>query len=509
MASEQAIIRSYSKTKIVLDELAMINRSGNAESPSNTLKDTDDKKFGYFKPIIFINGYFVQNYLLNFSLDFNTILPTIRFKFFTGNPVFVNINYPKDGDIVSIYIRSNVSVYKPIRMDFNVLSVDSGLSTSSSGDMITFSILGECRIPGFYSEVCKAYKDKTSYQTLLQVSQELNLGFSTNDPNLNDKMTWICPNISYYNFIKDVTLSSYKDDRSFYATWVDAYYNLNFVNINNQLEAEDIIQTVKVVPGSAKGKANDTILTGSQLIPADLPLTITNAPQLYGYPFYTNSYTLLSEAGNKTNNMGYIQQVQFFDENAQYENSPSEKYVRYTIEATTTDNITDNMVLQRGRASEKEYLKEVKKRWMGILFSGPNGQVHPNYLQARVQNPLNLSDVTKFTLQVETGSYFGGFYRGQAIPVNIYIKERGNRMENSGSSPNQQAQQDKNIVKDQFLSGQYVLMGYSIAWDQIKGFHQILNLCKREWILNSSGSMPKAYPVNFSSNPGGEKPKSR
>jgi hypothetical protein len=382
-------------------------------------------------------------------------------------------------------------------MDFTVLSVDSDRSTDSEGTAIIFSILGECRIPGFYTDVCKAFRDKTSAQTLLDVSQDLDLGFASNDFNTNDKMTWISPYISYYNFIKDVTISSYKDDQSFYATWVDAYYNLNFVNINNQLTANDIVQNVLIIPGSAAGKADDALFPGIELKPAEVPMLISNAPQFIGYPFYVSNFTMLSEAGNTTNKMGYIQDIQFYNDNTGYKVKPSEKVVSYTIQATTTDDIRENMVLQRGRASEKEYLKEVRTNWMGILDTGDSGSVHENYFQARIQNPLNISDVTKFTLQVETESYFAGFYRGQVIPVMIYATEKGTRMENTGISNDQNSQHSAGLVMDQFLSGQYVLMGYSISWSQDKGFYQVLNLCKREWILNSAGKQPKAFPINI------------
>ncbi len=500
MAAESIIIRNYAKTGIVVDELAIANRTGNVDSPNSFLRDADEKEAGYFKPVIYINGYFVDKFLMDFSLDLNEILPVIRFKFFTGSSTFLTVSYPKDGDIASVYIRSNVSVYKPIRMDFNILSVDSNVSTESKGDLIVFSILAECRVPGFYSDVCKSFRGKTSYETLFEVSQDLNLGFATNDPNLTDAMTWICPNISYYNFIRDVSISSYKDDRSFYATWVDIYYNLNFININNQLEAFDVNQTVKVQVGGAKGAANDTLFPGIELRTTDLPLLITNAPYYAGYPFYINGYTLISESGNITNKMGYIQDLQFYDENLQYKKKISEKAVNYTIQATTTENIKENMILQRGRASEKEYLGEIRTNWMGILDAGPDGQVHPNYFQARVQNPLNLSDVTKFTLQVQTLSYFAGFYRGQCIPVAIYSTEKGPRMENTGISNDQKAEHSDGMVLDQFLSGNYVLMGYSIAWNSTGGFNQILNLCKREWILNSAGNLPKAFPINVVTN---------
>ena len=438
----------------------------------------------------------MDKFLLEFDLDFNQVLPTLRFRFYTGIATFLSINYPKDGDIVSVYMRSNVPVYKPFRMDFNILSVDSGLSEDDTGEMIYFNILGECRIPKFYSEVCKAFRQKTSYETLFEVSQDLDLGFATNDPSLNDKMTWICPNLSYYNFILEVTKSCYKDDRSFFMTFVDAYYNLNFVNINNQLEAEDVVQQATVIPGTSTGRANDTLFPGIDLVSTTIPLQITNAPNFVSYPFYARRYTLLSESGNNSNLMGYVQNIQLYNENADEENTPSNKYVSYSIESITTEDVIENMILQKGRSSEKIYLEEIRKRWMGILNAGPNGSVHDNYLQARVQNPLNISDTTKFTLQVETLSYYPGYYRGQVIPVLLYATEKGTRMNNTGISNNQQPQRDNNIVLDQFLSGKYILMGYSVHWSLEKGFYQILNLCKREWVLNSAGKMPKAFPIN-------------
>jgi hypothetical protein len=500
MASEKSTIRNYAKTGIVLDELAVPNRSGNPTSPNMILQDADEKQYGYYKPLVFLNGYFVEKFLLYFDLDFNQIIPTLKFRFYTGSATFLSTSYPKDGDIVSVYIRSNVTVYKPFRMDFNILSVDSGMSTDPTGEFIQFDVLSECRIPRFYTEFCKAFRQKTSYETLFEVSQDLNLGFSTNDPTLNDRMTWISPNLSYYNFIREVTKSCYKDDRSFYLTYIDPYYNLTFLNINNQLEAEDVVQEVIVQPGTSTGKANDALFPGIDLSPTTMPLQVTNAPNFIGYPFYATGYTLLSESGNSSNLMGYVQTVQFYDEGVPFREAPGEKYIFYDVESVTTEDVTENMLLQKGRASENLYQEEVRKRWMGILNSGPDGSVHENYLQARVQNPLNLTDVTKFTLQVETGGYYAGYYRGQVIPVLIYATERGTRMDNTGISNNQKTQRDNNLVLDQFLSGKYVLMGYSVKWNLEKGFHQVLNLCKREWILNSAGKLPKAFPINPFSN---------
>jgi hypothetical protein len=69
-------------------------------------------------------------------------------------------------------------------------------------------------------------------------------------------------------------------------------------------------------------------------------------------------------------------------------------------------------------------------------------------------------------------------------------------MENTGKSSKQNSKESDGKIIDQFLSGQYILMGYTVSWNKKKEFYQILNLCKREWILNSAGTMPKAFPIN-------------
>lgn len=73
-------------------------------------------------------------------------------------------------------------------------------------------------------------------------------------------------------------------------------------------------------------------------------------------------------------------------------------------------------------------------------------------------------------------------------------------MENTGISNDQKSSNSSGIILDQFLSGNYVLMGYTIGWDTTRGFYQTLNLCKREWFLNSAGKLPKAFPVNVVTN---------
>ena len=114
------------------------------------------QRTGVSTPYMTINAYPVGEYLTSFNLDLSGFLPVLNFSFYSGNPTFISINYPKDGDLVSLYISSPEGYYKPIRMDFNILSVKSNVSSRYSesgsapdpdGNQLRFSITAECRIP--------------------------------------------------------------------------------------------------------------------------------------------------------------------------------------------------------------------------------------------------------------------------------------------------------------------------------------------------------------------------
>jgi hypothetical protein len=494
MASDQIIINNYSKTGILLDELVVPNRSGDIV-PGNTLaSDADDKSWGAYRPVVFINGYYVDQYMDYFEFSQIDFLPIVRFSFTADDPMFISVNYPKDGDIASVYIRSREDIYKPIRMDFNILNVRSSQSRDPEGSKIRFTVLGETRIPGLYTEVSKAFRDMTSYDTLFEISQDLDLGFSSNDSELDDVMTWICPNFSYYKFMHEVSERSYKNDESYFKLWIDPYYNLTFVNLNNQLTAEDYVQQVKVIMGN--DTANDTFIPGTQLDSQEMPLVLTNQKGSGDLPFFVNSFTLLSRSGNTANKYGYIQEVQFYDESVNVQNSFAEKYVKYTIETSTSENVGENQILQKGRVREDLYKTEVRKAWYGSLNNSVGG-VHDNFIQALIQNEFNLGDLEKFTLRVELSGYYAGIYRGQAVPVLLYANKQGKRKENTGVSSDQKPESDIDPVLDRFLSGVYIVTSMEVKYETIRGMYQVLYLNKREWTLNSAGSFPKSFPINL------------
>jgi hypothetical protein len=56
-------------------------------------------------------------------------------------------------------------------------------------------------------------------------------------------------------------------------------------------------------------------------------------------------------------------------------------------------------------------------------------------------------------------------------------------------------------TKDEFLSGNYVVVSMSIYWSMATaGMKQRLILAKRTWKANSSGAAPKAFPISIIKN---------
>jgi len=509
ISRDQIEVKTIAGNNIKLDQIGDLAK--NLENAGDIIKDlTGDNAqatLGNRTPLVILNGYMISRYMDYFSLDMNGFMPLVKFSFYAWETSFLSVSYPKDGDIVSVYIRSNIDVYKPVRMDFNILTVDTqitskvaenGMDSYGEGRNLRFHILGECRIPGLYTQRSKSFRALTSYETLLEVSQDLDLGFSSNDPDLDDKMNWICPNYSYYDFISEVTEDSYKNDDSFFMSFVDCYYNLNFINLGNQfLYSGDPKQIGMYTIGAGLSIATDAFMPSASLPEVkNIPIVISNSWKVGSVPFAMAGYGLVSGAGQKSNMTGYFTKIAYYDENNQ-ESNLEDKVVSYDIEAGTPDSIGLNTILQKGRATEDLYKNEKRIEWLGVVneYSEDNPGTHPNYFHARYQNLMNKEDSTKMLLKVELLTYYPGIYRGQVLPVQIYVYKGGDlRKQNTGILENFLSPGNEVPVLDQFLSGNYVVMGMEVTWDTKNQMRQTLVLAKRQWSINTSGILQKFSP---------------
>ena len=123
MSAVERNILTVVEPTIVLDELEMTDvESGSENSDGETMKEKPSK-FSTMIPLIKINNYEVQGDRLEmFELESTGFYPTCRFSFYDRDGMFTARFFPKDGDLIQLYIRSqgDETTFKPIRIDFTV-----------------------------------------------------------------------------------------------------------------------------------------------------------------------------------------------------------------------------------------------------------------------------------------------------------------------------------------------------------------------------------------------------
>jgi hypothetical protein len=502
MIDSKKTILQLDKETIVLDELSIIDEINHKNKKTvEAVGSKTETETGFAMPMIMINNYLVRD-LGFFRLDLTDKIPQLIFRFTPEDESFLYTSYPKDGDIVSIYIRSTSEIYKPIRMDLLVTEVLSQFTMAQEGSMsdenransknASFTIKCQMRIPGIFQHTSKSFKDKTSFEVIRSIAKDLGLGFASNEKNTNDKMNWLCPTKTLYKFINDVCDASWAGEEDFFDWWIDQYYVLNFVNLKKQLleKSKDdtrVLQAIGIEKGLSSGLDSNTK-------PAEvkLPLFFTNDFYYKNYPFFINAYSVKNSSGYITNNFGYSRDLQFYDTKL-VSDQPVNKFVKYEVEYVTQKNLDYSSILFKGRPNEEVYKKETKKTWVGTQY-GENQ--HKNIQQALIQNKLNKYENFKVYLETQMHSFIPWVYRGQNIPTRIIhataTQARVNSQEGQKNPPiDSQQHEIAKKVDNKFLSGVYMIMGSYIEYID-SSIKQSFLLGKREWLINDGrGSDPE------------------
>jgi hypothetical protein len=506
---EKTIIRSLLEPKITIDLLQVEDLyTGTSDKLDATKKGTESgrqyqNQLGVDYPFITVNNYvFGTDEIVDFTIDSNGFIPTILFTFkLTKSDTFRSQSYPKDGDVVSIFIRAKNNAFKPIRNDYIITSVKSGAGgVENSGGMTTIS--GELFIPRIKEQAIKSYKGN-SFNVLQDVCKELSLGFATNETSTDDSMAWLCPGNTWEEYIKDIASASWKDTNSFYKVFIDVYYHLNFVNMNNQIEGDGQLAAgildsaiMKDFYQNDKNTAESSQSTTGKFLSTIDSLKGTNM-FIQGYRTFNNSSAIHEEYGYKYN-------IQFFD-------MKSLKYWNLFVDPKTSDGSEKKKIILKGRTfpkkedeskdgkspSAQEYWKTQNQYvWKGIQ----SRNVHDKYTFAIAHNERNLLELQKLFLEVRVTRWNPNIYLGEKVPL-ILISQmdttkatqdaQGEDAKISDKSPGEPA------VLDQFYSGYYVVNGMSITYSQdnepyeegtgvnpqslAPAFFQSFTMTRREW----------------------------
>ncbi len=486
MAFEKTKIRTVSNATIVLAD--MDTEQDDALSLTFATGYKSSKVMGFDFPYILINEYRIKRVeLTSFEIDCSNFLPILHMKLIVSNNEFIAQKLPKDGDIASVYLRSYNDVYKPIRNDYLITHVETNYLNDLEPATV-FYITGILNIKKIWVEQNKAFKG-TSIDVIKKVASELQLGFATNieDPT-DDEMVWICDWKSYKDFILHITDHSWRNENTFYRSFIDVYYNVNFIEVEKQFD-----QTKKFDEALAIFQRNvfDVADPNLTIDDADQPnkkqdLILSNLEYGVNYNFKITNYELVNNSSAISYSQGYGKKMYFYDHTLK--TISEENMIEFN--PLSTPGTEDTKIRLRGlkdETIEKEHLKNI---WNGIQYSIPNGNVHQKYALAFHQNFTNNKELEKMYIDIDLWGWNPAVIKMERVPIIIFITD--NFQDSSVYMSKDEITANKQNTNlpllslyptvDRFLSGFFVVEGFKIVFDVSVGrITAKYKLTRREW----------------------------
>lgn len=463
-----SIIREKLKPSLELDELSF---SEDLLTYSEYEPKKSETYLGTSFPVVKIRSTILhKEQIIHLSIDYTDFLPKIVLTFTPDNIGFLAYDFPFDGEIVSIFVRSWTEAMKPIRNDFEILNLEYHAADSDEIGATLVTLTGRLRIPNLYDDKTESTED-TSWNTLLKVCDSFGLGYASNIESTDDKMRWI-NNTNTETYIKWVAEHSWIGENSFMHCFVDPYYVLNFIDMNKQFsfsnENNPGVFSATYIRDHFENRISD--------IEVD-DFFITNMPDMQLTNNYISNYKLINNSTAITNRKGVGQDFNFYD-------FTTKQAVRTLLEPLITEGGEDATLL-RGRVDETYVESLIKNRWAGVQYSYPIGNTHKNYLVAKYFNTRNKEELEKMNLEVDLPSFNPSIYVGQRLRVYIFsssntrdaeiLKGDNTPVIYTGKTP-------KPYVLNKLLSGFFVVKGYKITYSYPDyQARQTVTLVRREW----------------------------
>lgn len=499
------------KKDIRFDELSLSENGGTSTNGGSQLNTV-----GNDYPIIRINDMVLgKDDIQSMLISSRGFLPTIELSLKFANTALISKNMPKDGDMISVFVRTNTSAINYLRNDFIINHVDSNISSKSANN--TVFLRGELFIEGFTSNNNTFGIIGTSKDVMKEIAKKFKMGFAYNDADdMDDLQNWLCCFSSPQVFIEDVTRHSWKNNMSFFKSWVDLYYNLCFVNVNKFLSSDENPEDeIDLTFFSSTVALNS--LTSSNDKPDDAKpflKVFSNFDSFKGSSFYISKWHPVNRSNSLSS--GYSNIIHSFTHNQNvyienkdncedtlivnpvYDTSKLDSYIILRGRAKYDENANpDNEQARVNYSMQNTYINHI---WSGVEYkmdkdenSSSNntwsGNVHHNYHNAAYQNEINDIELNKLYIEVVCDGLCLQVMRGERVPV--FLKY---------NTP-----LDKNISPDdpgfnRFYSGYYIVDSIEYKYNgKVKtgysSFSTIMSLKRREW------PTPEAIKSDSNDNP--------
>jgi len=368
---------------------------------TNRDKEKISKRLGY-NPFVWYNGIQISyRDVKSFNLTHRGILPSINLTFFDSWGLFRQNAFPTDDSIISIYLNSKSLNLRSIHMDFKIIDF------KDNGEGI-YSITGLCNIPEIYLRRFLSYSNKTSHETLQDVSKQCGIGFCSNIQNSDDKMTWINTGFQNLEFIDNVMLNSYVSDTSFQYCYIDYYYNLCYIDLNKEIE-RDVTQDKMITGFGWKfmgGSEED-----SNVDEEVSKMILMNDKSVKNSIGFFETFEVNNKSTKVSIQKAYRTRSKFYD-------TKSKELLIFDVESQTSDG--SKTLILKGAPNDTNFFKEnTANIWIGKqdTWNEGEGNVHKNYNYAVPQNRQNLDDITKISCKMLLPNLNFNLYVFQKIPI--------------------------------------------------------------------------------------------
>jgi len=442
---------------------------------------------GKMYPTIVLNNYkFTNQDIVFFELTEKDFLPTIKVVIDDKNGLLSNMIFPKDNCIMNVYIGSGSADIRAVRCDFLVYSIEPAgsapIDMENRGAGYTYLIKGVLNIPLMTNYDISCY-NSSSYDALFEIAKKLRIGFATNEISTADAMPWIQPNIKNIDFIKDITEHAYKDDDSFFISFVDKYYNLTLVNVNEMLSQEESYDAAYLFENAVESIAAGSGNSSDNLISKDngenaIKNILSNFTGIKGTNLYIKSYKTKSNQGEILLNKPNKENIFYYDIEQSKEND--KKFLNYYIKSTF--RVIDDDVVENNQN------QNVRNEW----FWTKVGNEHENYIYAQEINKLNIAELEKTQMVITTDGISLNLMRGMRVPI-VIIKNESSEIElltkiNKRNLAKISEMEQLGFYFDEKLSGYYIIKDMTIRYSKTargeSKFETEATLWKRFWGIN-------------------------
>jgi hypothetical protein len=473
--------------KTLFEEDTSVDSQSDASRKAPKYMPDSGQLTGAREPYVKIGGQIVKGIDM-LTIDETGFIPTVSMTFVDPLGEFAGDYFPKTNLIMNVYLKSGSEKFKPIRCDFLIKSVKS-IPPKFTGkkDAIamgtTYMVKGELYIPNIYRSISKSYAKLNSKDALKKICDELGLGFAENESKPADSMTWINTNMSNLQFIQKIVEHSYQSDDTFFMAFIDKYYYLNFIEVNEQLKVGEAQKTFitsgnALLPSFNQRSKDDA---GAAAIQDDTTYNYLTTEVDYKNSInYIHTLNLVSAQGDVLKNQGYKKEIYYYD-HLKKADTPRDKFINFFMAPLRSqDRDTSTFLIP-----EEQSLAENKiKKWMNIDY----GNTHIHWNAARVINNHNLKELEKIKLKVVLNNINFQAIRGFMIPVAITIQQAEKILKSteSGDEANQKANVRTNLndqAIDEQLTGYYYISGAKYHYDALhpNGLYTELFLARREW----------------------------